>query len=343
MKKLDLYSNIINEQQRKVFRLVLLLTVLCGIYFVMLNWMKGAYIVAGIELVMALFSLFLLLKLPKVKDYHLFRKISGVYITLFFTIMLFSMGQKHISDNIFVWMYLIPVLSYFLLGNLGIYFSLVYAGIAFSTILIKYNFFDLSLVHIISLSNISVSLLIIWLISHSYEQANILIKRKLSKISVTDPLTNTYNRQILQEIRKTYDEEHPLSLCVLDIDHFKAVNDTYGHDAGDAVLRSFALALKNAFGDIAYVIRLGGEEFGVCFPYKECADIQPLIADFLIKMNNTAIDYENISITITFSAGIAEYPKETAEFSELLKIADHRLYKAKKLGRNQIVVAEPKN
>ena len=145
-----------------------------------------------------------------------------------------------------------------------------------------------------------------------------------------DPLTKVYNRLFLEKklesIFYIYDQK---AIAMLDIDFFKKINDTYGHQIGDEILKHFANTIKNSIRKSDYLIRYGGEEFLLFLPdvIKEEAKL------VLYKIKKNLKPYKNINFT--FSAGIAS---EGDELAEMIKIADERLYKAKKEGRNKIVI-----
>ena len=123
---------------------------------------------------------------------------------------------------------------------------------------------------------------------------------------------------------------------LIDIDHFKAINDTYGHAAGDEVLREFSNILKRNVRIEDSVFRYGGEEFAMVAHGDTIEDIQLFVERILSEVRNTRVVYEDKEISFAFSAGIERvHPKITK--SELIKRADAALYFAKNNGRNQVV------
>jgi two-component system cell cycle response regulator len=163
------------------------------------------------------------------------------------------------------------------------------------------------------------------------------------ELAVTDPLTGLSNRRYLETHLNALTEQaknsrQPLSVLAIDIDHFKSVNDTYGHAAGDAVLREVAHRLRGAVRGIDLVCRMGGEEFIVLMP-----EIAVERARFVGERVRTCIAAEPfrvgpaMQVTVTASVGLAtlEHPGETA--AALLQRADEALYSAKRAGRNRVV------
>ncbi len=129
----------------------------------------------------------------------------------------------------------------------------------------------------------------------------------------------------------------PLSLCLLDLDHFKAVNDTYGHLAGDRVLASVGQLLKNRFRIMDVRGRWGGEEFVVAFYGEEEDTAKMIINRALDELRNMTFQADTGALfKVTFSAGVASYPRAGQTIEELFRKVDENLYRAKDLGRNRI-------
>lgn len=160
---------------------------------------------------------------------------------------------------------------------------------------------------------------------------------QLEVTSITDPLTNVYNRrylmiQIDEEMRSAYDSGKPLSLCILDIDHFKLVNDTYGHLCGDEVLVLLAKTISSNLDKSAMVGRYGGEEFIIIFPNRNIQETIDELNKLYEILKNT--EWPNAQ-QITVSCGVSEYTKGIS-YSKFLEESDQNLYKAKNNGRNRI-------
>ena len=159
-----------------------------------------------------------------------------------------------------------------------------------------------------------------------------------------DPLTGAFNRReglkILRTLlRKAYAEERNLCILILDIDHFKKINDTYGHEIGDLVLKEVVRVIKRSIRNEDIVIRWGGEEFLVILndlPSQKAKDVAERIRQ---NVENNIIELPNgEKLNVTVSIGVACTQREgTFFFEELFKIADKRLYKAKNTGRNKVV------
>jgi diguanylate cyclase (GGDEF)-like protein len=129
-------------------------------------------------------------------------------------------------------------------------------------------------------------------------------------------------------------------MALLDIDHFKKINDTLGHDAGDRVLREFATRLRAALNDSLPVYRIGGEEFVVLFPQAEMETVSALLADFRADLKDANLVRNDDAITVSFSAGLAKRDYAAQTFDAIFKQADERLYAAKLTGRAKTVFSD---
>lgn len=175
--------------------------------------------------------------------------------------------------------------------------------------------------------------------------ANLKLQRVLKEQSIKDPLTKLFNRRYLEETlarecARAARNKLPMCVLLMDIDHFKKVNDTYGHDAGDSVLVAFAqlLTKKSRKEDIA--CRLGGEEFVVVFPSAGLEMARLRAEEICAATREMKVKFQNTIIPITVSIGISLFPDHGENTEELLQKADICLYKAKQGGRDRVVVYE---
>lgn len=176
--------------------------------------------------------------------------------------------------------------------------------------------------------------------------ANIRLREALHTQSIKDPLTGLYNRRYLsemleREVRRSIRSEQSLGFLLLDLDHFKSFNDTYGHDAGDAVLREAASFLSKSVRGEDIVCRFGGEEFVIILP---TADLNAALARaerIRAKLHDLAVLHHGQSLgMITVSIGVAALPLHGTSPAELIAAADAALYRAKREGRDRVVSAE---
>lgn len=169
------------------------------------------------------------------------------------------------------------------------------------------------------------------------------LQEKLREQANRDSLTGLFNRRYLEgtlerEMARCKREGTPITMLLLDIDHFKLINDTYGHQAGDEVLRVFGRLLQESARTEDIVCRYGGEEFLLVLP-KMPLDIARERGEQLLKLfDGTTISFGDLRIHVTTSIGIAGAPLHSESAEGLIRCADEALYLAKHRGRNQVVV-----
>jgi two-component system cell cycle response regulator len=164
------------------------------------------------------------------------------------------------------------------------------------------------------------------------------------EMAITDALTGLFNRRYMESHLSTLVEQaasrgKPLTVMVIDIDYFKAINDGHGHDAGDDVLRDFALRIKRSIRGIDLACRYGGEEFVLVMPETDMA-VAAMVAERLrrrIAAEPFAIEQGSRVIPVTISIGIAALRDKDDTAASVLKRADQALYRAKRDGRNRVV------
>ncbi len=166
--------------------------------------------------------------------------------------------------------------------------------------------------------------------------------RILKELSNTDPLTKIYNRRhfmdlLDREFARSMRYGRPLSLAIVDIDHFKMVNDTYGHQIGDRVLIEFVKRIKEGLRKHDVLGRYGGEEFTILLPETKLSDAVKVIERHRKNMDEKPVLLEPW-IHVTFSAGVTGIPDVEAEsVDDMIKQADLALYNAKNSGRNRVI------
>ncbi|MBL8051121.1 MAG: diguanylate cyclase [Anaerolineales bacterium] len=169
------------------------------------------------------------------------------------------------------------------------------------------------------------------------------LRAQLQEQAIRDPLTGLFNRRFFsealeKEFSKAARENIALSVIILDVDHFKKFNDTYGHKCGDFVLQSLAKFLNDNVrkGDI--ICRFGGEEFVILMPNADTNSAQER-AEFLRKQfEDMLFEYDAEKLKCTFSAGVASFPAHASQGELLLNLADQALYQSKANGRNCVTV-----
>jgi len=170
---------------------------------------------------------------------------------------------------------------------------------------------------------------------------------ELEEEANTDPLTGLYNRRVINgqlkyQIDLARRSGNPMSVIMIDIDHFKKVNDTYGHLCGDSVLKTIAGILKEKSRDINIVGRYGGEEFMIIGPISDHKTAFYMAERLRALVENTEFSCEKNGkkFRVTISAGVAVWNPKIKTGRELIKLSDDALYLAKKSGRNRVRMAE---
>jgi diguanylate cyclase (GGDEF)-like protein len=172
---------------------------------------------------------------------------------------------------------------------------------------------------------------------------NALTHQEIQRIAVLDGLTGIYNRRFgMQRLREEFGRaqrsETPLALIMLDIDHFKSINDTYGHQVGDRAIKLVVKLAKTVLREGDILVRYGGEEFMIVLPGAAIDDAVEVAERLRHKVSDTMLQNGDKQIHLTVSLGVAGYPElDVSEEGQLIALADEALYKAKETGRNRVV------
>jgi diguanylate cyclase (GGDEF)-like protein len=167
---------------------------------------------------------------------------------------------------------------------------------------------------------------------------------RMARLAVQDDLTGLYNVRYLhlrlaEEFKRAERHRDPLALALIDVDHFKSVNDCYGHEAGDAVLREVGARLRKSVREIDVVTRYGGEEFVVLLPKTHLAGALVVADRIASSLRASPFDAAGRPIAISASIGLSLFPSRGVHSKEaLLRSADRALYRAKEEGRDRICV-----
>ena len=177
--------------------------------------------------------------------------------------------------------------------------------------------------------------------------ANLNLREKLRNQSIRDPLTGLFNRRYMEvslerELHRAARKQRPLGVIMIDLDHFKDFNDTYGHQTGDALLRAFGQFLQKRIRGEDIPCRYGGEEFILIFPEAALEALQQRAEELRETAKQIhALDSDKSSAGITLSLGVASFPEHGSTVETLLQAADAALYRAKAGGRDRMVLAQP--
>jgi diguanylate cyclase (GGDEF)-like protein len=176
---------------------------------------------------------------------------------------------------------------------------------------------------------------------------NALSHERLQRVAAIDTLTDLYNRRfglerLSQEFSRSVRSKEPLGVILFDIDHFKEVNDTHGHQAGDQVLRAVADGVKRVLREGDTLVRYGGEEFLAVLPGAGAPDLHNLGERIRRVVESTVVTDATVGIRVTVSLGAVPFPTiDVTDIDDLIRRADAAMYHAKKAGRTRLAFAEP--
>nr|WP_290221971.1 diguanylate cyclase [Trichocoleus desertorum] len=176
--------------------------------------------------------------------------------------------------------------------------------------------------------------------------ANLKLRESLRNQSIRDPLTSLFNRRYMEEslereVRRAERNQQPLGIVMLDIDHFKSFNDTFGHEAGDVVLREVGLLIKNSIRSSDIACRYGGEELMLLLPDASIEITRQRAEQIREAVAHLSVHYHRQALgMITLSAGVAAFPIHGPTGESVIRVADTALYRAKAAGRDRVVVAD---
>lgn len=188
------------------------------------------------------------------------------------------------------------------------------------------------------------ALFILYIITYLTSKRNLEDKRyqeKLTTLAHTDSLTNLFNRRYFFKIAEqllilTERDNDPISIAMIDIDNFKKINDTYGHQIGDYVIKTLSKELVKLTRESDLVARYGGEEFIILFPNTNIKGIEIITKKICKHIEEFKLILNNIDFNFTISVGITEYKKD-GELDDFIQQADNALYIAKKSGKNKVI------
>lgn len=198
--------------------------------------------------------------------------------------------------------------------------------------------------------NILISLLasfILYMIAYLASKKNLENKKyqeKLTTLAHTDPLSKLYNRRFFFEIAEqllilTERDNAPISIAMIDIDNFKKINDTYGHQIGDYVIKTLSKELVKLTRESDFVARYGGEEFIILFPNTNIKGIEIITKKICKHIEEFKLIVNNIDFYFTISVGITQYKKDE-KLDDFIQQADKALYIAKRSGKNKVIKSD---
>lgn len=334
-------SGLRDSHRRSLMRTLFLVTGAALVVFGFLQILNHSFVLATGEFIASGLLFYGRSRIPTSPNLE-----SWIYAYLIsgFLFALLIIVVPDVSITAFVWILMIPVLSYLLLGKkagfrLSVPFliagCLVYAYTqgAMSDVMATIDLLNLVLCAVLMLAFV-----------HIYETRREEAEMKLFAMARSDSLTGLANRASFHStLARTVAEcargGSEFALVIMDLDHFKLVNDTMGHDAGDLALSRVGKLLTERLRATDSVGRLGGEEFGLILRDVRPDDAFELMEELRERIATTALRYGDANIRLTASFGIAHFPDHGRSAEMLYRIADRCLYAGKQAGRNTVVRA----
>lgn len=331
-------SGLRDNHRRSLARLLFLVTGSVLMVFASLQLFNGYAWISALEVAAASLLFF---GTPRLKNTpHLGKWVYGYLIALF-SFFIAIMLVPDASVAAFVWVLIMPVLAYLLLGKRE---GLILSG-PFMLLGCVVFYFYLgnigSAASMIDLLNMVLCGCLMQVFMHKYEARREEAEQRLVEVAQTDALTGLANRANFQStLARTIAESERSNtafvLVMMDIDHFKIINDTLGHDAGDYVLREIGRCLQERLRTTDFVGRLGGEEFGLILRDVRSEAAYELMEELRLRIAGRELSYGDADIQVTASFGMAQWPDDGREAEALFSVADQYLYRGKRAGRNRV-------
>lgn len=327
---------------RLLMRLIFACTGVTLGVFSILQFMAGNYWLSTAEIATCGLLLWAAQRLKRVR-----RLVPWIFAYLLptFCFILYIIVMPKASATAFVWVYLMPVMAYLLLGKLR-GFLLAVPFMAVATVMYLYaNQVSLDAPGLIDIGNGVFCGVLVIAFMHVYEGRRAEAYKQLRHLALTDALTGVSSRESFQRalqrcIQEAARYDTRLVLVVLDVDHFKGINDQWGHDAGDKALQHLCKCLRHRLRATDLIGRLGGEEFGILLPFTDRFDAQPLVEALRQEVARTPLQYVGQRIQLSATFGLAEWPADGLDADELYRCTDRRLYRGKAEGRNRLIYSD---
>lgn len=333
----------IENYRISAFKYFLLLILLGGIFFTYINVVEKVYGLALLDAVFSVMSFLVLMYVYKSKALTYLPIIMKVMLALFYVAILLALWLvPSISITLVAWVFLVPPLSYLLLGRfLGGLYTSIYVALLLLIFVTKF-LGDSWLDNIFLIGNLISCLLVVWGLTNLYETSQEEFYKEQQDLVAKDPVTGLLNRTRLKQeyghyLAESVKKKSALSLALISVDWFDMLIERYGYEEGNRFLAKLANSIKPLKREQDIIFHFGSGEFCILLPFTESKEALDAIEKCRVVVMNDFANYENKNLSITLSVGIAQCTREDLSFTDLLKKADERLYKAKELGSNQVI------
>jgi diguanylate cyclase (GGDEF)-like protein len=315
-----------HEYRRSVLRVLLIITTFSAVFFAIANWNVAFYTLASIEVIVAVFWFGILINIKNIQN---LKRWTLAYLLTFYAAVLYGMSVASFNSGLFVWLFIFPILSYLLLGlRMGTILTAI--TVFFGLGLLAWRVWQLERqIHAIFLANISFCIAAIWSMAYVYESKRETVVGRLREQVKKDPLTGLLNVRDLQEtvsflLREATLRSEPLTIAYIDIDNFKNINDTLGHQKGNEIILGVAQAIQKITRQEDISFRYGGDEF--CIIFLNCTRNQAQ-KSYGQRLSDEV--HKNLN-QLSLSIGYAQTgPHKYISADDLLHEADQHMYTVK--------------
>ncbi|MGB7755361.1 MAG: GGDEF domain-containing protein [Salinisphaera sp.] len=329
-----------DSRRAAVLRVLLLLPLLFGLVFVPINLLQDRWPLALAEVAMMGYAavIYRLLRrgLP-------LRRAIWAYLLPFLAVLVFALATAA-NASVFVWALLIPLVSHRLLGRWqGSIVGLIFLGVTAGIILLRFGFAP-SVAQWAEMSDVLLCAAALFVISLAHETEISRADYQLRQRADLDSLTHLANRarfrELFEQARRAAERGEAgaperVSMILIDLDHFKSINDRYGHDVGDTVLEAVSMRLLHQCRAADLLGRVGGEELAVLLFDLDHGDAVQQAERLRRTLSDTPVGARDRAVTVTLSLGVASFSLAGHSFEEIFAETDARLYQAKRDGRNR--------
>jgi len=321
-----------HEYRRSVLFVVLTITILSSACFSLLNWLAWPEY-KTFALIQAAVVLLWTGILSVIKKTRYLKHWSMVFLFTSYCLVFYSLMNVSFRVGLFSWIFIFPVLSYLLLGR-RVGMITTFIGVFGGLGVLGWRVWQQDPeVHWIALGNYGACTLAIWAMAHVYEFKRASVVRRLQNMATKDPLTGLLNVRTLFDtldstLTDTKQRSEPVTAVYIDINDFKVINDTHGHQRGNDILITVAKAIKNATRKVDHLFRYGGDEFVIIFP--NCTEQQARS----ICEHRLASELREKEADLTLSIGYAQTGiNGYLSPDTLLQQADHNMYEVKRTSK----------
>lgn len=324
------------QRRDNALKALLFVTIPGALVFCGLNLEAGAIALAAANMVLVVFTVGVLLTRLHVCER---RTVAIGYILILLGTVVWALTKPDIHPTASTWIPVFPLLAYLLL-DVNRAFWLSSASLLGSVAAFLYGAYSApQQLNALGLADVVVPIIGAFIVCHFYSRSQTVFDAQMQERIGADSLTGLGNRHKLQpefdrERQRAERTGAPLSMILIDLDHFKDLNDTYGHDAGDAALVFVSRLLSARSRETDLMFRIGGEEFVLLLPNTNKSGAAASAEDLRATLEKNVFCHAEDKIRMTLSAGVAELGPDGTNWPELFRAADRRLYASKARGRN---------